>query len=275
MQPSIVVAAPTEKPASRIPRAWIVVLALYALGIATARPADATSDALLATPAAVQTIALEDFDDYPIGSFPRTWKARGNAKEAAVIYRVAEDNDNLRFLAARAEGNSVMIGLERPFEPARYPYLRWRWRVRQLPTGADERSRLTNDSAAGVYVVFPGRLLLPRVLKYVWSSGAPVGMRQSSPAASNTKIIVVESGPVRDAGKWRTVTVNVQDDYAALFGSEVPAARGIGLLTDANDTGSVAAADYAGFELLTVAPADPVDAAQRHGAAAPSGAVTH
>lgn len=273
MQLSIITVGSRGKRVPGFPWSTAVAL-LCALGMAAARPAGAASDALLAAPEAVQTVALEDFGSYPLGTFPRAWKAKGSAAEAAAIYRVAEDDNKLRFLAARAEGQSVMIGLERSFEPTRYPYLRWRWRVRQLPSGADERAKSTNDSAAGVYVVFPGRLFIPRVLKYVWSTGAPVGMQQSSPAAHNTKIIVLESGPVNDAKRWRTVTVNVQHDYAALFGSEVPAARGIGLLTDANDTGSVAAADYAGFELLTSAPADAVDAALRHGVTS-SGSITH
>ena len=62
---------------------------------------------------------------------------------------------------------------------------------------------------------------------------------------------LVASGPTEEPGQWRTETVNVRRDYRALFGGEPPTARGIGLLTDANDTGSVAAADYADFQLLS------------------------
>jgi hypothetical protein len=207
-------------------------------------------------------MALETFSAYPVGGFPRAWKVRGSMRDAQAIYRIAEEGDG-RFLSARADGQSVMIGLE----PSRYPYLRWRWRVRQWPTGADERRKATNDSAAGVYVVFPGRFFVPRVLKYVWSTTAPVGTRQPSPAAPNTKIIVLESGPAGEPA-WRTVTVDVQRDYAALFGEPAPAAQGIGILTDSNDTASVAAADYADFQLLTVA-VEPPDTALTHAGSDP------
>jgi hypothetical protein len=227
--------------------------------------AHASPDAFLVNPEGVQTIALEDFSAYAVGGFPRTWKVRGSMAEAQAVYRIAEDGRDGRFLTARADGQSIMIGLERPFEPARYPYLRWRWRVRQLPVGADERDKTKNDSAAGVYVIFPGKLFVPRVLKYVWSTTAPVGMRQPSPAASNTKIIVLESG-VLSAPAWRTATVNVERDYLALFGSPAPTARGIGVLTDGNDTGTLAEADYAGFELLPQA-SEPPDSV--HAASAP------
>ena len=229
--------------------------AVCALGLLAGRGA-------LAAPDRAESMAIETFSAYPVGGFPKGWKVRGSMRDAQVIYRIAEESGSGRFLAARADRQSIMIGLERPFEPSRYPYLRWRWRVRECPTGADERRKSTNDSAAGVYVVFPGRFFIPRTLKYVWSSTLPVGTRQSSPASSSTKIIVLESG-IAGEPAWRTVTVNVQQDYTALFGEPAPAARGIGILTDSNDTSSVAAADYADFQLLTVA-VSPPGAAHTH-----------
>lgn len=236
---------------------------LCALTTGAAGTSLATSEGVLASPAAVQVLSVEDFNGYPVGSFPTAWKVRGGRDDAATVYRVVSGNRGERFLAARADGTSVMIGLDRPFEPERYPYLRWQWRVRQLPAGGDERGSATNDSAAGVYVIFPGRVpFAPRVLKYVWSARAPVGLRQPSPGYGNTRIIVVESGFAGAQDTWHTAVVNVRDDYTALFGGAPPAARGIGLLTDANDTRSLAAADYGTFELLSSAPGavDPASA---------------
>jgi len=200
------------------------------------------------------SMILEDFAHYDIGTFPSRWKARGTEREARAIYRVSEDPEGGRFLAAQAAGTSVMIGLEQTFEPSAYPYLSWRWRVRTLPSGGDERTSATNDSAAGVYVVFPGRFpLLPRVLKYVWSTMAPVGLRRPSPVYDATKIIVLASGPATAPAQWITETVNVRADYEALFGGQAPAAKGIGLLTDGNDTNTLAAADYRDFRLSATA----------------------
>jgi hypothetical protein len=231
------------------------VVAFLAITGAAANPALATTDGVLASPAAVHALVIENFNGYTSGSFPTTWKVRGDRGQAENVYRVGTENGSERFLAARANHSSVMIGLDWPFEPTRYPFMRWRWRVRQLPTGGDERASTTNDSAAGVYVIFPGRLpFTPKVLKYVWSARAPVGLRQPSPGYSNTKIIVIESGLGEDADAWRTAVVNVREDYTALFGAPPPGARGIGLLTDADDTGSLAEADYATFELLSRLP---------------------
>jgi hypothetical protein len=242
---------PPRARAARRVALWILV----AMACAIPGRAAAVPDGLLANPATIQSVGLEDFSAYPIGAFPSAWQVRGNRDEAVAVYRVATEGTTRRFLSAHAAGHSVMIGLDHAFDPARFPYVRWDWRVRRHPAGGDERNGATNDSAAGVYVIFPGRLpFVPRVLKYVWSAQAPIGTRGASPGYDSTKIIVVDSGAIGGDAGWRTVAVNVRDDYAALFGTPAPVARGIGVLTDANDTASAAAADYAAFQLLAAAP---------------------
>jgi hypothetical protein len=127
----------------------------------------------------------------------------------------------------------------------------WRWRVRELPSGADEREAATNDSAAGVYVVFKGGLggLLPRAIKYVWSTHEPRGTALPSPRYPNARILVLQSG-TEGAGAWRTETVNVVEDYRRLFAAEPPEPRGIAVLTDADNTRTRAVADYDDFRAL-------------------------
>ena len=145
----------------------------------------------------------------------------------------------------------MQIGLPVTFCLHDYPLLSWRWRVTELPTGGDERAAATNDSAAGVYVVFKGGLggLLPRALKYVWSTAEPAGTALPSPLYPNARIIVLESGSA-ERGTWKTETVNVADDYRRLFQSEPPEPQGIALLTDADNTRSRAVADYDDFRVL-------------------------
>lgn len=219
-------------------------------------PGQARGDEVSIGPPSTELFALETFGAYELGSFPSKWKSRAGLAEAAAVYRVAEDGEHMRYLQARADGNSVMIGLDSAFEPTEYPYLQWRWRIHAFPEGGNELSKTTNDSAAGVYVVFPGRLpMFPRVLKYVWSTMAPVGSRERSPSYHDAAIVVLASGPASKPDEWRTETVNVRDDYQIIFGREAPAARGIGILTDGDATSTLAAADYADFRLLAGLPA--------------------
>jgi hypothetical protein len=159
---------------------------------------------------------------------------------------MAEDGN--QFLHAEANQQAIQIGLVQEFSPRDFPLVRWRWRVSQLPPGANEGERESHDSAAGVYVVFDNRLL-PRVIKYVWSTTLPVGTCVQNPLYWQAKIIVLESGSA-GLGQWRQEAVNVLQDYQRLFGQEPGRVQGIGLASSASFTKSRAVADYDDFVLL-------------------------
>ena len=203
------------------------------------------ADEQLATTDSV--VPLETFDEYQPASFPGQWQVRGDEAAARVVYQVAEESGN-RFLHARAERQDVQIGLPHACQPKEFPSLRWRWRVARLPPGASEQALETNDSAAGVYVIFDNRLM-PRVIKYVWSSTLPVGTRLASPVYWRAKVVVLQSGP-SGIGEWRQETVDFYQDYKNLFGAEPGEVQGIAVLTDADATASAAEADYDDFALL-------------------------
>ena len=192
-------------------------------------------------------IILESFEDYPQQTFPRRWKARGEQHDAEKIYRIEEQDGN-HFLHARAEDKAIQIGLPYAFAPQAFSRLRWRWRVTQLPRGGDERRAETYDSAAGVYVIF-GSSLMPHILKYVWSASVPVGAHIQNPFYWRAKVIVLQSGDLA-LGQWREETVNFSADYRSVFGAAPDQVLGIGLMTSADSTKSIAEADYDDFLLL-------------------------
>jgi DUF3047 family protein len=199
-----------------------------------------------------QTKALDTFEtDQPL-TFPQNWQVRGNEEVARDVYQIAEENGN-HFLHAHAEKQDVQIGLTRSFQTKEFPVLQWRWRVKQLPTGGNERATKTNDSAAGVYVVFDSTVV-PRVLKYVWSSTLPVGTQLTSPVYWRCKVIVLESGPGQ-GNEWKTETVDVYRAYKNAFEAEPGEVQGIAVLTDSDATKSIADADYDDFALLTASAA--------------------
>lgn len=194
-----------------------------------------------------QTKAVDTFDtDQPL-SFPRHWKARSDETTAKAIYRVAEEEGN-RFLHAYAQNQDEQIGLSRSFEPQQFPVLQWRWRMRQLPRGGDERAKETNNSAAAVYIIFDNTRL-PRAIKYVWSASLPVGTRIKSPVYWRAWVVVLQSGPAH-SDTWQQEGVNFYQDYQECFGGEPGEVKGIALLTDSKATNSVAEADYDDFMLV-------------------------
>lgn len=199
------------------------------------------------------TSSLESFDMDQPSSFPAHWVVRGDEATAKAVYSIAEEDGN-RFLRAYATKQDVQIGISRTFKPKQFPALQWRWRVKQLPTGADERTEKTNDSAAAVYVVFDSTLL-PRAIKYVWSSSLPVGTRMKSPVYWRSRVVVLESGDTR-VGEWQQEIVNFYQDYKDFFGEEPEKVIGIAVLTDSDATSSVAEAHYDDFSLLTAGAAE-------------------
>jgi len=181
-----------------------------------------------------------NFNGEPVGSLPTGWESRGGPGQPT--YQIKAESDGNRYLAAVSRGSDVQLGTEIKVRPEESPILGWRWRVTDLPKGADERIQKTLDSAASVYAVFGSRLF-PRILKYVWSASVPAGSSFKHPASSRMAIIVVDSGP-NSAGAWHEVKRNLVDDYKKAFGSEPASLIAIGVKTDSDSTRSSARADY-------------------------------
>jgi Protein of unknown function (DUF3047) len=192
-------------------------------------------------------VAVETFETDALLTFPQRWSAFRDAQAARNIYRVAEEDGN-RFLRAYSEKQGIQIGMVHEFQPKAFPFLGWRWRATQLPPGGDERAEKTNDSAAGVYVLY-GNRFMPRAVKYVWSTTLPVGTRTTNPSYWRAKTVVLRTGPA-ELGIWQQETVNLYQDYKDLFESEPGEVLGIALITSSDSTSSVAAADYDDFILF-------------------------
>jgi len=213
-----------------------------------------------------QGVPLETFEADELLTFPQRWSALRDAQVAQNIYRVAEEDGN-RFLRAYSEKQGIQIGFEHKFQPKAFSFLRWRWRAVQLPPGGDERAEKTNDSAAGVYILYGSRIM-PRVVKYVWSTTLPVGTRATNPSYWRAKTIVLRTGHA-DLGVWYQETVNLYQDYQELFDSEPGEVLGIALITSSDSTGSVAAADYDDFFLFAQDPSTAKDTFRLMGSLSP------
>ncbi len=186
------------------------------------------------------------FDGYEVGRPPSGWVTRnGKAQE---VYSIC-GGESGKFLHADAQGTSVQIGLEKKWSLQNLAVLEWRWRAIQFPSRSDERVKGRDDSVLSLYVLF-GHAPFYHALKYIWSDALAVGTSLDSPFSSRTKMIVLESGRSL-AEKWVVERRNVLSDYRRLFNTtDVPEARGIGVLTDADNTGSRAVGDYGEIDIL-------------------------
>ena len=195
--------------------------------------------------AGTEYVTLEDFSSTPPGELPIGWGWRGKDNEKPKPYEVRAYGD-FHYLAARDSTHSVILGKPLHWNPFDYPVMTWCWRVAALPPAGDERFKETNDSAAGVYVLFSQNWLgVPKQVKYVWSTTLPTGTIGRRKQWLRPYFQVVESGAAQ-VGRWTFAKVDLLDSFRRTFGGE-PKDRtvGIAVLTDGNSTRSVAEAAYA------------------------------
>jgi hypothetical protein len=188
-------------------------------------------------------VVIDNFSTATIGQLPPEWKLRKD--EARDVYSVREEN-GLLFLHAESRGHGIQAARAFEWNLDEYPVLTWSWRPHKFPDGGDERRGGSNDSALSVYVLVPySKIRGPKAVKYVWSERVPTGERLSSNAGL-TQVRVLRSGR-EGAGEWREERVNARDDFRGFFNEAASRAAGIAVLTDADDTRSVAIGDYANF----------------------------
>jgi hypothetical protein len=125
--------------------------------------------------------------------------------------------------------------------------LRWRWRARVHPVGTLDPWQ---DMALSVYVVIkaPSLFARGRGFKFGWLS---------KPGRSDNRQHGIVQVPVRTGGptgEWQSEEVDLCAAYRQAYGPcEGQHVLYIGVVTDADGTKSIAAGDYADFELLGVA----------------------
>jgi hypothetical protein len=201
----------------------------------------------ITVPAEDDCKVVEDFARTPVGEFPMEWKAR--KESGREVYTVQEEGGK-RFLHALSRGKGIQAAREvQGWDLAAYPILAWSWRPREFPKGADERQSSGNDSVLAVYMLVPySRVAGPKAVKYIWSEKVPAAAHLTSNNGL-TQVRVLRSG-TGGRGEWHQEKVNVLEDYRKYFDvRETPKPIGIAVLTDADETKSSAAGDYAEFKI--------------------------
>jgi hypothetical protein len=138
------------------------------------------------------------------------------------------------------------------FQPSKYRYLRWSWKVAGTIKGGDEKSKAGDDYAARIYIVFPGKHFWQvRAINYIWANKLAKGEHVPSPFAADSRMVAVESGNGK-AGQWLSEERDLFADYRTLFGTDPPEAEAIAIMTDTDNTGATAEAWYSDIVLSTV-----------------------
>jgi Protein of unknown function (DUF3047) len=175
-------------------------------------------------------------------------------------------------MAMRADADSSASGLvcALKIDPARRPFLEWRWRVDSLITGADNTDRYAEDAPVRIVLAFDGdksalplrdRLFLEQsrifsgnelpyaTLMYIWENNKPVGSVIQNPHTGRVRKIVVASGPI-GVRQWQSFRRNIIEDFKLAYGHAPGKLLGVAILTDTDNTKEKVTAWYGDIKLL-------------------------
>jgi len=219
----------------------------------------------LAGPAFAQSAPeIPRFSTGQAGAPPAGWEhiPLSHAKKPTEYSAVVDEG--VVVLKANSRSSASLMGIRVDFDPRAFPLLSWRWKVNQGIPGAETPNRAREDAPARLMISFSGdtRKLgaldraaaavaesisgqpLPYAeLMYIWGGKVAVDSITTSSLTSRIRMLAVAVDE-QGIGRWQTYTRNLVEDYRRAFGEEPGRITAIQLLTDTDNTGSIAEALY-------------------------------
>ncbi len=191
-------------------------------------------------------------EDLMVGEFSQTGLAGWMPEvfKGHTVYRLVRDQ---RTVVVQATSKAAASGLVRKlsFDPARYRYLHWSWKIDHILKKGDGRTKAGDDYAARVYVVFPGRFFWQtKAINYIWANRLAKGSSLANAFTNHAMMIAVESGPGM-AGRWVDEKRDILADYRRLFGRRPDRVGAVAIMTDTDNTGESAVAWYGDITVST------------------------
>ena len=204
----------------------------------------------------------------PGAAIPAPWgPVRINERKVPTRYDLVSD-DGVVVLHAKADKAASGLGQPLRADLAATPWLSWRWKVDAPIAGADPSASAREDAPARIVLEFDGdrtklglsdravdnlseklsgRPLPFATLMYIFAERLPIGTVVANPHTKRIQMIVVDNGAGVRA--WNTFSRNVREDYRRAFGQDPQALLTLGVLTDTDNTGTVAEAWYGDLKL--------------------------
>lgn len=183
------------------------------------------------SPVPAIVLSLSNWDS---GRLPAGWQIKVvHGKPQFGEYR----DGNISTLHLRSDKASFSLERAVEVDPARTPYMSWRWMVTALPAGGDFRHAWTDDQAAQVLVVFNDR----HVLSYIWDTSAPKGTMENAVSVPFVHVfaVVCQSGAAQ-VNQWVPESRNVKADFERAYGMAAPFIKGVRIQINSQHTGTVA-----------------------------------
>ncbi len=151
---------------------------------------------------------------------PVGWQLRGKPGTPEAVFSVQKKNgDSFLHMEADKASASLICKLGE-IDLKKTPYLKWRWRVKTLPGGADGRVRAKDDQAIGIYVG-TGTMLSQKTVSYRWDTETPDGAEGKAVYGGGTvKVAWYTLRNKNDAGngRWFVEERNFLEDFNKAWG---------------------------------------------------------
>ena len=190
----------------------------------------------VATLAASKTLTVGNFSGGDIGG----WENK--SFQGMTSYRLVTQ-DGRQVLEADSKGTASGLVREYRVDLEKLPYLNWSWRVDDVLTGIDERTKAGDDYPARVYVIVSGGIAFwrTRTLIYVWSSRQPVGSMWENAFTGNAQVMALQSG--KGSG-WVNERRDVRADFRTCFNDDITFIDAVAIMTDTDNSQQEATAWY-------------------------------
>jgi hypothetical protein len=222
---------------------------------------------------AAPTVAADALVEWQTG---QQWQHKRFPGKAVSQYKTVEVDGRLA-MSAYAQSSASMLRQDLHVEPTQLRGVRFSWKVPALIDTADFLRSEADDSPVRIVLAFDGdrsrfsfknTMLseLARVmtgepipyatLMYVWSNQVQSGTVVHNPRTDRIRKLVIESGTER-LGHWMDYERDVRADFELVFGEAPGPLIGIGIMTDSDNTKSVAQAFYGPISLVAPATESP------------------
>ena len=244
-------------------RAWLAAsggAALLAGCSSLPAPPEPTVDA---SPWAAQSGA-------PVGAgSSRAWRHQPFPGKAPTQFKYAHE-DGRHAVSVTASSSASMLRRRLRIEPTDLGSVVFSWKVPALIAQADLASRENDDAPVRVMLVFDGdrSRFSPRdamtselmraltgeempyaTLMYSWCARREANTVVTNARTGRVRTLVVESGP-RKLNRWLDYRRNVRADFERAFGEPPGALVGVGIMSDSDNTRSLARAWYGPVHFL-------------------------
>ncbi|MVQ30337.1 MULTISPECIES: DUF3047 domain-containing protein [Ramlibacter] len=216
-----------------------------------------------AEPAPIGASAWAQASRLPAGTGTEGWLHQSFPGKRDVQFESVRQ-DGRDTLAATADAAASTVRHKVRIEPAELGSLRFSWKVPELIAEADLATRDADDSPVRVMLAFDGdrsRLsakdaMLSELMRtltgeempyatlmYVWCNQRAPGTVIRSPRTERIRKLVLESGPNK-LNRWLEYERDIRADYERAFGEPPGALIGVAIMTDSDNTRSLAKAWY-------------------------------